>query len=410
MLGWLKKINSKKNSSPSMYLCTEESGFFWYKSEKNKSTACDFLALPILQQLESDGLVTEDEGEFFFASWEDVYAIINHSEYQSEYQLIADAICLPKFKKLAPSLESINSFSDTNFAISIVGWINENGTPVRISSVKGPLLYLESETFLMPQASWQVQHLVNVFNDRPEVDRNDFANRRHWGLIRQAAIHAGSQLSDFLYRVVVLTPEKLLIDLNRVDVLDSKVVEVIPSFVGCPKEWLNQFDRFKKIPDCFDIPTPEGIVQVLVTPAVKTVLQQIKNMPSRRVAGAKAEAFVLNPFSALGEDACATIDVDQFEHARVRANLVFDQFSAFVQRDSIGNPQRVGLKIVSTQQNSYEDNSNNDSIEWFQSEEELERFIELTEKRLNQNLQISAWREYEFELLGDTQMELQILH
>ena len=57
-------------------------------------------------------------------------------------------------------------------------------------------------------------------------------------------------------------------------------------------------------------------MQILITPQIRTVLGEIKRMPGRRIAGARAEAFLLNPYSALGPDATQVLDEDQLSEAK----------------------------------------------------------------------------------------------
>ena len=404
MFEWLKRRNVEDSITfTALYINQNTQGLAWSFESIDSSPQCSALALPILQQLESDGLVTESDTGFI-SSWHDIYAIVNHPEYS---QVCSD-IQIPELILASPALESIGTLTDKDFGVSISGWTDFDGVPLRIDIKDGPIIDIDGKYKLIPEPSWEVVLAVNELWQRPEDERNDISNRKRWGQIRQTAIAAKSQLSDFLFRSVVLTPEKLLIDLNRVDVSGTKVVEVIPSFGGCPEGWLKQFDSGNSIPPRYDISTAEGIVQVIITPAVKAVLSQIKKMPARRVAGVRAEAFVVNPFAALGEDASATIDVEQFEQARIDANLTFDRFTAHVEKDPLGNPIAVGLLIEST--GVVKNGIQHSSIKLFNDDDELERFIETTTQRLNKGFQISAWKDYEFELFGNTSQELDILN
>lgn len=223
-----------------------------------------------------------------------------------------------------------------------------------------------------------------------------------WGQIRQKALLANSRLDDFLYRSVVLTPEKLDIDLRRADIGGTKVVEVAPGFAGAPSNWLEVFDKQKGVPDRYDFPTAEGILQILITPQVKTVLEQIKRFEKRRVAGGRAEAFVINPFAALGEDAVSVIDPIQFENAREKSGLLFDSFTASIQLDAVGYPEKIGILIESASGSEIAESG----VHFFENDRQLEQFIQLAERNLDKNLQFCGWGEYEFELLGDSPGEL----
>jgi EH_Signature domain/SNF2-related domain len=231
------------------------------------------------------------------------------------------------------------------------------------------------------------------------------AHRRGWGEIRRLALAARAQLDTFLFQTVVLTPERLDIRLAKTEIGDSKVIEIIPGFSSEPDRWLQTFDTLQHVPDRYDIPTSDGIVQVLIIPEVKTVLEQIKRMPGRRVAGSRAEAFVTNPFAALGEDAAHTIDADQFERARAQAGLLFERFTAHVKRDGAGYPIEVGLLIERTDPSG----PASSDLRLFTSDEELLAFIKLVRERLSEEMQLCAWDGYDFELLGDTPREVEIL-
>jgi hypothetical protein len=72
-------------------------------------------------------------------------------------------------------------------------------------------------------------------------------------------------------------------------------------------------DANSTVLDRYDIPTEGGITQVILSPEVKAVLNEIKKMPGRMVAGSRAQAFLINPFAALGDDASNVIEEGQFQ-------------------------------------------------------------------------------------------------
>jgi len=147
--------------------------------------------------------------------------------------------------------------------------------------------------------------MVSAFNRRTDAERNDTFHRQQWGKIRRAALEAKADLGDFLRRTVVLTPEKLKLHLRKSRVGDTLVTEVQPTFDGAPENWLSAFDNAGSVRECYNIVTTDGVVQILTTPQIRTVLGEIKRMPGRHIAGARAETFLLNPYSALGPDAIA---------------------------------------------------------------------------------------------------------
>ena len=198
---------------------------------------------------------------------------------------------------------------------------------------------------LLPSLGWEIVKRVAAFAQRPDNTREELSHRLAWGDIRRLALAANARLDDFLFRTVVLAPDKLKIGLRRYASGGSQVIEVIPDFEGCPPGWLSAFDSSSIVRDRYDLVTPDGIVQVIVRPEVKQVLDQIRRMPGRRVSGARAEAFITNPFAALGASASAVIDPDEFEGARMEAGIVFDRFAATVTRDAAGAPVDIGIII-----------------------------------------------------------------
>ena len=83
----------------------------------------------------------------------------------------------------------------------------------------------------------------------------------------------------------------------------------------------------------------------MLAPEVRTVLREIRRMPGRRIAGDRAEAFLRNPFAALGPDATKVIDPEQFEKARDDAGVSFARFTARVLRDEKGYPYELALMV-----------------------------------------------------------------
>jgi hypothetical protein len=129
---------------------------------------------------------------------------------------------------------------------------------------------------------------------------------------------------------------------------------------------------------------------------VRAVLREIKRLPGRRAAGARAEAFLLNPLAALGEDAAKVIDPEQFAQAQQSAGIRFDRFRPFIVRDALRYPAEVGLEIdtpdgeeVRTQRRP------------FATDADLAVFVSNLGRRLQQGLQLLTWEGFELELDGD---------
>lgn len=349
-----------------------------------------------LTQLLDDGHAV-DTADGFLLGWDGVYQALSAPAYSALRELLQ----LPEFTDAQPALRSGNSLADRDFSIAIAGWYRDDGTAVE-EDISGPLFGGGAQQSLMHPQQWALFKEVVAFARRPDSERDDLVHRQAWGRIRKLALNAGARLDDFLYRSVVLTPEKLQIGLRRSDaVTDDRVVEIEPSFEGAPAGWLDAFDRAKDVRDRYDVVTPEGIVQVLVTPKVRTVLQEVKRLPGRRVAGTRAQAFLLNPFATLGADAVDVIEEGQFEKAREDAGLDYERFTPVFQRDATGYPRQVGLLIetaVSTGPTSSE-------THWL-SNDTLSAFVNALERALELSYQLVAWEGYDLVLDGNAPQHL----
>jgi hypothetical protein len=208
-----------------------------------------------LTQLSDDGLSVEtDDG--YVLGWDALYAAMS----QPAYAALPEVFSLPQATEARPLLRSSNSLTDNDFAVAISGWHGEDGTAFDWE-LMGPLMSRDDRTELMRPEQWSLFKEVVNFARRPAEEHNDLAHRQAWGRIRKLALEAGAGLDDFLYRSVVLTPEKLEISLRRsADIADDRVVEIEPGFEGAPADWLEAFDRSREVRNRYDIVTKEGIV------------------------------------------------------------------------------------------------------------------------------------------------------
>lgn len=352
-----------------------------------------------LTQLADDGLAVEtDEG--FLLGWDSLYTALDSPAYAALRQLLD----LPKFTEARPALRSSHSLTDREFSIAVAGWHRDDGGEVE-GQVTGPLLDEGSKQSLMSPQQWALFKEVVAFSRRPEAERDDLVHRQAWGRIRKLALDAGARLDDFLHRSVVLTPERLQIGLRRsTSVADDRVIEVEPGFECAPPDWLDAFDRARDVRDRYDIVTPEGIVQVLVTPKVRTVLEEIKRLPGRRVAGSRAQAFLLNPYATLGADAVDVIEETQFEKAREDAGLDYERFTPMFERDATGYPLRVGLLI----ETAVSSGPTSSETQWL-DDTQLTAFIKALYRALTLGYQLVAWEGYDLVVQGDAEAHLQDL-
>ena len=345
-----------------------------------------------LAQLLDDGYAIESDGEVLI-EWNALFEALESPGYSELPQVLS----LPPATDTRPVLISANALTDSNFSIAIAGWQDDFGSLQDFQTI-GPVLIQDDHSELMRPTHWKLFSEVVGFAKRTQDARNDLVHRQSWGRIRKLAVAANARLDDFLHRSVVLSPERLEIGLRKsVQIAGDSVIEIEPLFAGAPTDWLERFDRAREVQNRYDIVTPDGIVQILITPQVKTVLQEVKRLPLRRVAGSRAQAFILNPYAALGEDAKDVIVEEQFEQAREQAGLLYERFLPTIERDLKGYPHRIGL-LVETANASGPASS---ETEWL-TDGNLADFVSRLENSLSRGHQLLGWHGYDFELQGDT--------
>jgi hypothetical protein len=352
----------------------------------------------LLAQLSDDGLAVDTE-DGVLLGWDAIYAAL------TRYPGLDTLLALPPETAARIALRSSGSLSDTDFEISVSGWDAGQLGHAADWNLQGALLTRDGTIERIQPAQWELYREVVGFSRRPSSERRDLANRQAWGRIRKLALTADARLDDFLFRSVVLSPEKLEIGLRRSDaVADDRVVEIEPGFAGAPPGWMDAFDRERQVRDRYDLATGDGIVQVLISAKVRTVLQEVKRLPGRRVAGTRAEAFLLNPYATLGDDAVDVIVEGQFEAAREAAGLNYERFTPQFERDASGYPLKVGLLIETA--NTFGPLSS--ECQWL-DDEQLGTFVRLLEAAVKRGHQLLAWEGYDLELQGEAHRQLEEL-
>ncbi|KXW57566.1 RNA polymerase-associated protein RapA [Ferrovum myxofaciens] len=354
----------------------------------------------LLAQLTEEGFAERD-GDTLRLRWGSLYQLLKTEGYQDSLPLLG----LPPLEAWRPKLESLGGLTDTNFSILLAGWIDSDGNPVQSNTeIKGAVLKCGQREILLPEESWLAVCVLGEFHRRPQDQRGADSNRLAWAGIRRHALTAKADLSDFLQKTIVITPERLNIILRKTQFGDSKTVEVIPGFEGQPSNWIERFDSFNTVLERYQIPGGAGLVHVILSPEAQTVLREIKLMPGRRVAGDRAEAFLRNPIAALGPDAAKVIDPEQFEQAREDAGISYARFTAKVARDAGGLPVECALLV----EESIAGNLHSETLP-LTGEDVLLAFIEKLRARIAQGAQCLFWEGYDLEILGDTPDQLTLL-
>ncbi len=347
----------------------------------------------LLGQLEEESYAVLRD-EMVWISWPDFYRVAASTEHGASIGVLK----LPPVEPWRPALSSKETLIDESFAVSIAGWLDPQGQrPQGNVTLEGAVIKSGHRVSILPESAWRVVELVAQFWERPSSERVADSNRRAWSVIRSYAASAGADMTDFLRKTIVLTPEKLHIGMRKGDVGRASMLEIQPSFDGAPDRWLEIFDRISDVPARYDIPDGNGIVHVMLAPEVRTVLREIKRMPGRRIAGDRAEAFLRNPFATLGPDAAQVIDPEQFEKARDDAGVSFARFTARVLRDEKGYPYECALMI----EESIGGEVRSDDLR-FEGPGDLEQFVSKLDARIAASAQCCHWEGYDLEILGDT--------
>ena len=397
MLNFFKKSPTESQAQP-WFVQTKAEGLLLNKKSNGKKIDYQFIE-PFITQLQDTGLgVMIDES--FLLSWDDIYQASTLSGYED----LSEILNVPETTKATPTLVSFGSLTDSNFEVAISHWQDASGREIR-PTLYGAVLTENNQAQLLKKEQWELVKLVKSFASRATDERSDLFHRTQWGKIRRQALTADTRLDSFLRASIVLTPEKLKIALNKSQAVGSdSVIEVIPYFDDAPESWISRFDTNTAVLDRYDIPTEDGITQVILSAEVKAVLNEIKKMPGRMVAGSRAQAFLVNPFAALGDDASNVIEEGQFQKAKEDAGIFFERFTPIVERNDFGKVERLGLSIESPR-------SNGDSSIYREllNDTELEEFINKAQRSIDKELKLIAWEGYDLEVNPDTPSHIKLL-
>ncbi|MEX3967933.1 SNF2-related protein [Paraburkholderia sp. EG286B] len=347
----------------------------------------------LLRQLDEEGYAKAGPSGALI-DWESYYQL----EAAESHSASLDLLKLPPNRGWRPALSSRGGLSDANFSITIQGWRDPSGAePGGDVEIQGAILSADDKQSLLSESAWRAVQAIAERRSSSAERRSPEGNKRDWARIRRYAIDAKADLADFLAKTVVLTPERIDIQMRKGGEGAHDMVEIMPGFDGAPSRWLEIFDRFEGVPDRYEIPDGSGLVHVLLSEDARMVLSEIRRMPGRRVAGARAEAFLRNPFATLGPSAAAMIDPDQFERAREDAGIVFARFSASVIEDQSGYPCEVGLLVEEVFEGEVVAEESK-----FESASELESFVAKIEGRIAAGAQCCHWKGFDLEILGDS--------
>jgi len=328
--------------------------------------------------------------------WRSVFELLDAEEHRDSVGLLG----LPEKLDCAPALASTGSLTDERFEIRITGWNLPNGGSIGDARYEGGgFIRVGGQSYLLPKSSWELCAAIANREDPQSEAGDNSDNFIYWGRVRKLAQAAGAAMDDFLYRTVVLTPEKLNLNVRQLDVGSTRVVEIQPLFEDAPANWLDLFDGRNSIPDFYNIAVPgQGQLHVAVAPQVKRVLSEIKRFPNRRIAGKRAQVFLRNPYAILGSEAAEVVPPEDYERSLHDGGIGFYTFDFAVESDSIGNVLSLEVAISATRPGVIP------ACEYQQinSPEELRKLIQEMQEKSEEGFPCFFWRGFEIEFRSET--------
>ncbi len=183
----------------------------------------------LIRQLEEEGYV-ETEVDRHVLRWSEFYRLVRSEDTQS-----IGLLGLPGIDQWHLSLASRGTLTDRDFSVVIAGWIDAEGREHtgNVDRV-GAVVTAGKRVAILSEGVWRLAEEISGFWNRPASSRTADLNRRGWAKIRALAVAANSDLTDFLRKTVVLTPDRLRIDMRKSDIdgarcggpqkLDTKMV------------------------------------------------------------------------------------------------------------------------------------------------------------------------------------------
>jgi HJR/Mrr/RecB family endonuclease len=326
--------------------------------------------------------------------WELVYQLLADEEHKD----CVETFELPAPLNLAPILDCNGTLSDANFEIFVDGWVSE-GQEIAVSAVRGAVASVGGRQHLLPENGWKTSDAIAKFKGRSADLRNQHEHELAWGRIRAVADAANALYrTPYLETTIVLTPQTLRLPLTRSETAFGRVVTVEPTFEGAPKSWIRTFDGFKSVQPHYDV-TPDngGHMRIVLSEPVRQVLTVLKReMPTRTVAGKRAQAFIHNPWAFIGEAATGVILEDEFAQDKAGAGALETNFSLHaVIKDS--RIEHIDLRVTEhLQQGSMSNTERLDSIA------AAEEFLAELSAALQKEMRQISWRQYDLSIDGNS--------
>lgn len=345
-----------------------------------------------LYQLEEEEFISQ-LSDCWLLSWDELYRLLADPEHTSSLPLLA----LPPLSGLIPQLTSHSSLASEDFKVSIGDWCAPGSNAVVQVARTGAFITHADKAELLPEATWHLLGAVRQLYSSQQEKPGEATNQLGWASIRKLARRSGAGMDGFLDKTIVVRPESLRLTPRKTSIGNTPVIELEPSFDGQPANWLQTFDGQKQVQDRYRVADTDGsVTHVLIEPEVKSVLDYVRTLPGRRVAGDDALSFVRNPYSALGDDAGKVLDPERYEEDLAQAGIFFHRFHLEPELYEAGeriHRVRLTLEPISATPQAVTE-------QWFAAAHELAPFVHELQVKLAAGLPAGFWEGHELEL-GD---------
>lgn len=343
-----------------------------------------------LDQLEEEEFVSQLSDRWLLP-WDELYRLLNEEGHVSSVPLLG----LPKQSNLTPQLTSQGSLASNDFKVSIGAWRDSESAATVQTKRTGAVLTHGDKIELLPEATYQLVSAVRQLHLSQQESPGELTNQIGWASVRKLARKAGAGMDGFLDKTVVVRPENLRLHPRKSSVGNTPVIELEPTFDGQPENWLENFDAHKQVQDRYRVIGADGsLTHVLIEPEVKSVLDYVRSLHGRRVAGDDALSFIRNPYSALGDSASQVLDADTYESDLADAGIFFHRFHLEPELNDTGlRIQRINLTLEPISPTPQA------SIELpFNEAHEFAPFVHELQLKLAAGMSAGFWQGYELEL------------
>lgn len=331
--------------------------------------------------------------------WTDIFSLQTSAEHVGALTLLG----LPPQGPLRPLIDGSGTLSSDDFDLEISGW-SDGVRPVQVERLEGAVATVGGQAQMLSPWAWSTVAEIDALRSRPTSERTQHAQELAWGRIRRVADQAGALYANpYLETTLVLTPDSLRLPLSSEATPFGRVLTVSPTFEGAPDGWLTAFDGFNSVQSHYDLTRGAGRVRVVISEPVRKVLTVIKReMKGRKVAGAKAEKFIHNPFAFLGDGAHEVLKEDEFERDRAEAGPVAAVFS-IIGRTEHGRVNTVDLLVTE----HFGDGSARTNGAIFRTLGELDVFLQALRAALEQDRERFPWDEYDLTIDAESTTQLE---